>query len=78
MLHTSDEDIPEEGPKPGLAYRDRLVRQVPSPAPLPQRPVPTHVLGYRTTYAKSPGTIQIVTDGHQVEVYVTPSLASAR
>lgn len=76
ILHTSDEDIPEEGPKVGIPYRDALVSNVQLPAPLPQRPIPTHVIGYRTKYAKlgvyshwMPGTIQIVSDGQEYELY---------
>jgi arylsulfatase A-like enzyme len=76
ILHTSDEDIPEEGPKLGLSYRDVLVRKLLPPSPLPQLPPPTHVIGYRTKDAKlgvysnwAPGTIQIVAEGQQAELY---------
>ncbi|MCM3763692.1 sulfatase-like hydrolase/transferase [Neobacillus niacini] len=76
ILHTSDEDIPEEGPKLGIPYCDTLISQVQLPEPLPRRPIPTHVIGYRTKYAKlgvysrwTPGTIQITTDGQEYELY---------
>jgi arylsulfatase A-like enzyme len=76
ILHTSDEDIPEEGPRLGLPYCDLLVHRAPAPSPMPQRPVPTHVIGYRTKYAKlgvyshwAPGTIQIIPNGQQYEMY---------
>jgi arylsulfatase A-like enzyme len=70
ILHTSDEDIPEEGPKLGFAYQDIIVNKS-----VPGQP-PSHVIGYRTKTAKlgvnsyfAPGTIQIVTDGQQAEMY---------
>ncbi|MGM8365698.1 sulfatase-like hydrolase/transferase [Virgibacillus sp. W0181] len=76
ILHTSDEDIPEEGPRVGIPYRDVLVSQVQLPKPLPPRSIPTHVIGYRTKYSKlgvysrwAPGGIQIVPDGQEYELY---------
>jgi arylsulfatase A-like enzyme len=76
ILHTSDEDIPEEAPKIGIPYRDALVSSVLPPAPLPQRPPPTHVIGYRTKDAKlgvysyfTPNTIEIERQGQQAELY---------
>ena len=76
ILHTSDEDIPEEAPKIGIPYRDALVSQYLPPQPLPQRPPPTHVIGYRTKDAKlgvysyfAPNTIEILKDGQQAELY---------
>ncbi|WP_053005474.1 sulfatase-like hydrolase/transferase [Neobacillus vireti] len=76
VLHTSDENIPEEGPKVGIPYCDVLVTKVPPPEPLPNLPIPTHVIGYRTKYTKlgvysrwAPGTIQITTDGQEYELY---------
>ena len=76
ILHTSDEDIPEEGPKLGIPYRDVLVSRVKLPEPLPRRPIPTHVIGYRTKYSKlgvysnwKPGTIEISPEGQEYEFY---------
>lgn len=76
VLHTSDEDIPEEGPKLGIPYRDILVRRAQPPNPFSLRPIPTHVIGYRTKHAKLgvysrfiPGTIEITTDGQEYELY---------
>lgn len=76
VLHTSDEDIPEEGPRVGIPYSSALVRRVVPPDPLSRRPVPTHVIGYRTKTAKlgvysrwAPGTVQIVQDGQEYELY---------
>ena len=76
ILHTSDEDIPEEGPKVGIPYGNVLVSKVQPPIHLPYLPIPTHVIGYRTKYAKlgvysrwAPGTIQIIGDGQEYELY---------
>jgi arylsulfatase A-like enzyme len=76
ILHTSDEDIPEEGPRLGFSYRDLLVSETLLPAPLPRRSVPTHVIGYRTKTAKlgvyshwAPDTIHLAANGEQVEMY---------
>lgn len=76
ILHTSDEDIPEEARKLGIPYRDARVSNILPPPPLPQVPPPTHVIGYRTANAKigvnsyfAPGTIDIETEGQQAEMY---------
>jgi hypothetical protein len=76
ILHTSDEDIPEEATKLGIPYRDALVSQYLPPPPLPQQPPPTHIIGYRTKDAKlgvysyfTPNTIEIETQGQQAELY---------
>lgn len=76
VLHTSDEDIPEEGPRLGIPYRDVLVRREPLPEPAERRGIPTHVIGYRTKHDKlgvyshwRPGTIRIETAGQQYELY---------
>ncbi len=76
ILHTSDEDIPEEARKLGIPYRDALITNILPPPPLPQVPPPNHVIGYRTANAKigaysnfAPGTIDIETEGQQAEMY---------
>jgi arylsulfatase A-like enzyme len=76
ILHTSDEDIPEEARKLGIPYRDALITNILPPPPLPQLPPPNHVIGYRTANAKigvysnfAPGTIGIETEGQQSELY---------
>jgi hypothetical protein len=76
ILHTSDEDIPEEARKLGIPYRDAMIRNILPPPPLPQVPPPNHVIGYRTANAKigvysnfAPGTIDIETEGQQAEMY---------
>src|SRR6266498_592309 len=76
ILHTSDEDIPEEARKLGIPYRDALITNILPPPPLPQVPPPNHVIGYRTANAKigaysnfAPGTIDIETEGQQAELY---------
>lgn len=75
ILHTSDEEIPEEGPELGYAYQDVRVRRAPLPMPW-RRSVPTHVIGYRTRRAKlgvyshwRPGTIEVLAAGQQAELY---------
>ena len=74
ILHTSDEDIPEEARKLGIPYRDALITNIPVPPGFP--PPSPHVIGYRTPTAKigvysnfAPGTIDIETDGQQSELY---------
>lgn len=70
ILHTSDEDVPEEAVRLGIPYRDAMVSRALDPSP------PTHVIGYRTASAKigvysffAPGTIDIQTQGQQAELY---------
>jgi len=74
ILHTSDEDIPEEARKIGIPYRDALITNIPVPPGFP--PPSPHVIGYRTPNAKigvysnfAPGTIDIETEGQQTEMY---------
>lgn len=76
ILHTSDEDIPEEAPKVGIPYKDALISKILPPAPLPQLPAPSHAIGYRTQTAKlgvysyfKPGSIDIMKSGQQAELY---------
>src|SRR4030095_675721 len=52
ILHSTDEDIPEEAPRIGIPYRDALVRRILPPPPLAQQQPPTHAIGYRTATAK--------------------------
>src|SRR5262249_12817136 len=52
ILHTSDEDLPEEAPILGIPRKDALGSHQLPPAPLAQRSPPTHVIGYRTKDAK--------------------------
>ena len=75
ILHTSDEDIPEEAPKVGIPYSDALITKILPPPPLPQRPAPSHAIGYRTKNAKlgvysyfKEGTIKIQHEGQQFEM----------
>src|SRR5262249_28358451 len=74
--HTADEDIPEEAPKVGIPYKDALISNILPPSPLPQRPPPTHVIGYRTKTAKlgvysyfTPGSIEILQQDQEAELY---------
>ena len=76
ILHTSDEDIPEEAPKVGIPYKDALISKILPPPPAPQVPPPTHAIGYRTQAAKLgvysyfiPGSINIQHSGQQSELY---------
>lgn len=76
ILHTSDEDIPEEAPKVGIPYTDAIVANVLPPAPLPQVHPPSHAIAYRTKDAKlgvysyfKDGTIKIQRKGQQSELY---------
>ncbi len=76
ILHTSDEDIPEEATKVGIPYTDALVRKVLPPPPLPQEEPPSHAIAYRTKTAKlgvysyfKQGSIQILKYGQQYEMY---------
>lgn len=76
ILHTSDEDIPEEAPRVGIPYSEAMITKILPPAPLPQLPPPSHVIGYRTQNAKlgvysyfKPGTIKIQRQGQQFELY---------
>jgi len=76
ILHSTDEDIPEEGPRIGIPYTDILARDILPPPPLAQQPPPTHAIGYRTAQAKlgtysywKTGTLQILAAGQQTEMY---------
>jgi arylsulfatase A-like enzyme len=76
ILHTSDEDIPEEATKLGIPYKDALISNILPPPPAPQVPPPTHAIGYRTQTAKlgvysyfTPGSINIQSSGQQAELY---------
>ena len=83
IIHTSDEDIPEEATRLGIPYRDALVSKFLPPQPLPQRSPPSHAVGYRTQHAKlgvysyfAPGTIQISMEGQHAEFYDYPKFGS--
>jgi hypothetical protein len=76
ILHTTDEDIPEEAPKVGIPYKNALISKILPPAPLPQLPSPSHAIAYRTKTAKlgvysyfTPGSIAIEQTGQQAELY---------
>lgn len=76
IMHTADEDIPEEALKVGIPYKDALISKILPPVAVPQWPPPTHVIGYRTKTAKlgvysyfTPGSIEIMPKGQEAELY---------
>lgn len=74
IVHATDEDIPEEAHKiPGIGHGQLsdILESLGNP--------PSHVIGYRTQDAKlgvysywAPGTIDILTDGQEIELYNYP------
>jgi hypothetical protein len=76
ILHTCDENIPEEAARAALPPQEVAISKIQPPGPVAQRPAPTHVIGYRTKTAKlgvyshfSPGSIHIVQQGQEAELY---------
>lgn len=76
IIHTSDEDIPEEAPKVGIPYTDAIVSKILPPPPFAQVRPPSHAIAYRTKTAKlgvysyfKTGSIAIRKGGQQSEMY---------
>ena len=59
IIHTSDEDIPEEAVKVGIPYTDALVRNVLPPQPLPQT-APTDPRDWIPHQARQAGRLQLL------------------